>query len=698
VPGPSNQEGSASPPSISVIITAFTFDRLGSIEEILDSLHRQTVAPAETLLVIDYAPELEEECRRRWPDVRVIPNTGERGSCGGRNTGVAESSGEIVAFLDDDAVPGHEWIEQLGADFADSRVLGVAGGVDPRWLEGRPSWFPPEFDWVVGCMHSGMPKQREPVRNAIAANMAIRRQEMIEVGGLRKEFSRIEKNAAGGEETDLCIRLTERWPEGTILFDPGPAVEHFVPPERGEVSYFVTRCFAEGRSKAALAKLVGTQSGLSSERSYVRRTLPLGVLRNLGSALKGDLSGISRAAMIIAGLATTTAGYVTAPRLSEEPEEDTGPAEDRPLRVLTVTPLSPLVQGGVERHVMEVTRRLAAAGAKVEVLCTEPGGPKQRDEERDGVGIRILRSWPANRDWCVAPRLWGEMRRAKPDVIHVQSYHTAVAPLAMLRALTLRVPYLVTFHGGGHSSGMRNRLRRAQRLLMRPLLKRAARLVAVARFEVEQYSRELRLPEERFALIPNGTELAFTDGGPPERNGHPTFATIGRLERYKGHHRVLAALPEVLRLEPQAKLMIVGSGPYEDDLRRQAVELGLDEEVEFTSVPGDQPEAMAELLRRVSLVVLLSEFETHPLVALEAAAAGCRLLVADTGGLSELARDGFARAIPLDESPRLVGEAVVEELALPPQEKRPPLTSWDECAAELLALYRDVSGASADIF
>ncbi len=691
MPGPSNQEGNPSPPSISVIITAFTFDRLPSIEEIIESLRNQTVAPAETLLVIDYAPELEEECRRRWPDVRVIPNRLERGSCGGRNTGVEESAGEIVAFLDDDAVPNREWIERLGADFTDPRVVGVAGGVNPRWLAERPAWFPPEFDWVVGCMHSGMPKDREPVRNAIAANMAIRREEMLAVGGLRKEFSRIEKNAAGGEETDLCIRLTARWPDRIILFDPVPAVEHFVPPERGELRYFITRCFAEGRSKAALARLVGSESGLSSERSYVRSTLPLGVLRNLGRVFKGDLAGISRAAMIVTGLATTVAGYVTAPRLSDDASEEPGTGEQRPLRILTVTPRSPLVQGGVERHVMEVSRRLATADAEVEVLCTEPGGPRLHEEERDGVEIRVLRAWPANRDWCVAPRLWGEIARAKPDVIHVQSYHTAVAPLAMLRALTLRVPYVVTFHGGGHSSGLRNRLRRSQRRLMRPLLKRAARLIAVARFEVEEYGRELRLPAEKFALIPNGTELAFSAAGPPQRNGRPTFATIGRLERYKGHHRVLAALPEVLRREPKARLLIVGSGPFEADLRQQATELGLGDAVEFTSVPADQPEAMAELLRSVSLVVLLSEFETHPLVALEAAAAGCRLLVADAGGLSELAADGFARAVPLDESPARVGEAVVEELALPPQEKRPPLSSWDECAEELLALYRSLA-------
>ncbi len=275
----------------------------------------------------------------------------------------------------------------------------------------------------------------------------------------------------------------------------------------------------------------------------------------------------------------------------------------------------------------------------------------------------------------------------------MQSYHTLVAPLAMLRALTLGIPYVVTFHGGGHSLELRNRARRAQRRLLRPLLRRAARLIAVARFEVEEYGEELGVPAEKFALIPNGTDLAFsTEAEAPTtgQNGRATLASIGRLERYKGHHRVIAAFPHVLEREPEARLLIVGKGPYEAELRRQAEELGLGERVEFTSVPTDDPGGMASLLSGVSLVVLLSDFETHPLVALEAAAAGKRLLVADNSGLAEIAADGFARAIPTDEDPDAVGDAMIEELAKPAPTARPALTSWDECAAELLALYRSI--------
>jgi glycosyltransferase involved in cell wall biosynthesis/GT2 family glycosyltransferase len=696
VPANAPQDANSRVPTISVLICAYTAERLPRIAAAIDSLRAQTVPAHEIVLAIDHAPELAAECRRRWPDLRVVENEEQQGLSGARNSGVAECEGEVVAFLDDDAVAAPDWLARLGQDYLDPAVLGVGGAIHPAWEEGRPPWFPPEFDWVVGCTHSGMPRERQTVRNLVGANMSFRRAVLDEVGGFRHELGRIGTIPSGCEETDLCIRIGQRWPDGQILYDPLAAVDHFVPASRGKRAYFSSRCRGEGRSKAVLAGLVGSESGLEAERSYVRRTLPLGFLRGLGDALRGDPSGLARAAMLVAGLFSTSRGYLSATpqrrQLTRRRElAARSPADTQP-RVLMVTPRSPLSQGGVERHVMEVSRRLAAAGSTVAVICTEPGGPALQEEHRDGVEIRTVRAWPANRDWCLAPRLWREMSRRPWDVVHVQSYHTFVAPLAMLRALTLGIPYVVTFHGGGHSSDARNRARRLQRRLLGPLLRRAAKLVAIARFEVSDYGAELGLGPERFATIPNGTDLAFAASPNGDaREGAPLVATVGRLERYKGHHRVIAAFPEVLRGEPEARLLVVGTGPYEEELRRQAEELGIGAAVEFTSTPPDQPTAMAELLGRVSLVVLMSEFETHPLVALEAAAAGCRLLVADAGGLAEIAEDGMARAVPLDEDPDAVGRAVLEELALPPQSKAPVLTSWDECAARLRELYRSLA-------
>lgn len=679
------------PPTISVVICAFTEERLEVLGEALDSLRAQTHPPHEIVLVIDHAPALLDEVRERWPDVTIVPNREQQGLSGARNTGVAEAGGEVVAFLDDDAIAEPDWLERLAAAYADPAVLGAGGAVRPRWVEGKPGWFPPEFDWVVGCTHSGMPQELEPVRNLVGANMSFRRQPLLDVGGFSHDLGRVGTLPVGCEETDLSIRVHQRWPEAEILYDPAAKVEHVVPPARGKVSYFIDRCRAEGRSKAVLSGMVGTQDGLSSERSYVRRTLPLGVLRDLGAFIKGDPAGLGRAAMIFVGLAATSVDYLRVRTGVAKPDDAASAhpsANGKAPRVLMVTPRSPLEQGGVERHVLEVSTRMAAAGVQVEVLCTDPDARAATDQTHEGVRIRTLRAWPRGRDWYFAPGLWRAMSREKWDLVHVQSYHTLVAPLAMLRALVLRAPYVVTFHGGGHSLEHRNQARGLQMRLLRPLLRRAARLVAIARFEIEQYGAALGVPPERFAFIPNGTDLSFSDGevtgGEP---AVPTLASIGRLERYKGHHRVLEAFPLVLEREPEARLLIVGKGPYEDELRERVRELDLADSVEITSVPPGDPRGMAALLGGVSLVVLMSEFESHPLVALEAAAARRRLLVADAGGLSEIAADGFGRAIPLDSSPEQVAAAALEELGKAPPQSSPKLTSWDECAAALLDLY-----------
>jgi glycosyltransferase involved in cell wall biosynthesis len=349
---------------------------------------------------------------------------------------------------------------------------------------------------------------------------------------------------------------------------------------------------------------------------------------------------------------------------------------------------------------MEVSRRLAAAGVEVEILCADSPGPPLVEERHDGVPIRLVRRRPASRDYYFAPRIWQEMARRAPwDVVHIQSYHTLVPPLAMLRALSLRVPYVVTFHSGGHSSRLRHRLRGLQRRALRPLLARAVRLVAVAQFEIDLYSRELRIPCTKFALIPNGADVDLGGSqwhdvatGDPAGDGGPLLASIGRLERYKGHQRVIEALPHVLERRPDARLLIVGTGPYEAALRRRAEKLGVGERVELTSLPAKDREGMASLLRKTSLVVLLSEYETHPLVALEAAAAGRPLLVADLAGLGEVAKKGLARAVSPGAPAETIGDAIVEELERPREERpRPQLTSWDDCATALLDLYRTIA-------
>jgi glycogen synthase len=260
----------------------------------------------------------------------------------------------------------------------------------------------------------------------------------------------------------------------------------------------------------------------------------------------------------------------------------------------------------------------------------------------------------------------------------------------MLAAQRARLPYVVTFHAGGHSSRLRHALRPLQLSLVRPLLARADRLVALAPFEIEHYSQRLRVPRERFVLVSNGSDLPRPATLRDVPRSASLIASLGRLERYKGHHRALAAMPPILERRPEARLWIAGSGPYEAALRQLAVALGVSEAVEIRAIPVEEREQMARELSRVKVVVSLSEFETQPIAALEALSTGCRLVVADTPGLRALGEDGLARVVPFESSPEDVAAAVLDELERPAITDPPKLPTWDECADGLLELYESV--------
>ena len=163
------------------------------------------------------------------------------------------------------------------------RSSGPGGAVLPVW-ERRPAWFPEEFAWVVGCTYRGLPTRRSAVRNLIGCNMSFRREVFEQLGGFTTRLGRVGSKPLGGEETELCIRIGKHAPGRTVLYDPETSVHHRVPRERSTLRYFLSRCYSEGVSKAVLARLAGTDSGLSSERSYALRTLPSGVWAELKSA------------------------------------------------------------------------------------------------------------------------------------------------------------------------------------------------------------------------------------------------------------------------------------------------------------------------------------------------------------------------------------------------------------------------------
>ena len=301
-------------PAVSVVVCAFTEDRWEDIRRVLGSLRAQTEAPGEIILVIDYCPALLRRASLAFPDVTIVPNHFQKGLAGGRNTGVAHAWGDVVAFIDDDAVADPDWLGRLADHYTDPTVAGVGGLVEPAWEHGRPGWFPPELDWVVGCSYLGMRSGLGPVRNFIGANMSFRREILAEIGGFSIELGRVDSNPFGCEETELCLRVSQRYPDAILLYEPAAAVSHRVPERRARWRYLRSRCYAEGRSKATVASLAGAESALASERSYVRSTIPRGVCRSLWKAVRGRPSGLLSAFALVMAVMTTGFGYLVGRR------------------------------------------------------------------------------------------------------------------------------------------------------------------------------------------------------------------------------------------------------------------------------------------------------------------------------------------------------------------------------------------------
>jgi glycosyltransferase involved in cell wall biosynthesis len=370
----------------------------------------------------------------------------------------------------------------------------------------------------------------------------------------------------------------------------------------------------------------------------------------------------------------------------QAPGRQAGRTPERPLRILVVCPRFLPETGGTEVHVYEVTRRLAARREfEITVLATDRSRRLPRKEVIEGVNVLRVPSWPRRRDYFLAPGIAAVIRQSGWDLMHCQGIHTPVPLLAMISARRAGLPYLVTFHTGGHSSRLRNAARPAQWRLAGPLLRNAASLIAVSRFEAAILTRQARLAGQPVIVIRNGGTL------PPPRPGTAAvpgrIVSSGRLERYKGHHRVIEALPHVMREIPEAHLLILGRGPYESDLRRLARQHGVSGRVSIRYVAPADRQGMATALAESSVVAALSDYEAHPVAVMEALSVARPVVGYDTGGLGELVAEGWVHGVPSGAPAAIIARELVQAMSSSSPVNHVQLPDWDSCADQLAQVY-----------
>lgn len=306
------EEGRIKGSDATVVMATYDLERWPYLAATVERLLSLQDRPRRIVICVDRNEELLQRIRSTWPQVTAVVNTRGRGASGSRNTGAEYAETPFIAFLDDDIKIHDGWLSQLLQPFRDPTVVGTGGGVIANWESGRPSWFPEEFDWVVGASYRGMPTVDACIRNVWSENMAVRTEVFTAISGFRSNFGKVGKRSSP-EDTDLCIRMSAQFPDAKWMYTPTALVEHHVPADRSTFRYFLHRTYLEGRGKIEMARLLGKQEKLESERMYLIRTLPAGLALGLRSGVRHrDVSGLLKAGSIVTGVLAALVGTASA--------------------------------------------------------------------------------------------------------------------------------------------------------------------------------------------------------------------------------------------------------------------------------------------------------------------------------------------------------------------------------------------------
>jgi glycogen(starch) synthase len=297
------------------------------------------------------------------------------------------------------------------------------------------------------------------------------------------------------------------------------------------------------------------------------------------------------------------------------------------------------------------------------------------------------------------------------DVVHGHDWLVATACDHLARRFD--APLVTTIHAteyGRHQGWVDKHPQSHIHGVERWVTNRSDRVIACSYYMREQVADIFGVEEERVTVIPNGIDpgelqpqeedelrrLRSEFAAPDER----LVLLIGRLVYEKGFQLALEAMPGLIEAVPGTRFLVAGSGTHEEELRRQAEELGLLEHGTFLGWIGD--DVLHSLYRIADVCVVPSIYEPFGLVALEAMASGCPCIVADTGGLREVVPHNEAGLRFRARDHEALGEMV--ERVLTDGELRDRLVAegsehvlrydWADVAVQTAAVYDELAGVA----
>ena len=302
---------------VSVVLCEHTLERYEDCQACAESVLTQSYENIELVLVADgneaVCTQFRDEYRDN-PRVTIECNDTNVGLLESRNRGAEAASGDIVAFIDDDAIADTDWIAALVSSYEREDALAVGGQMTPAWVAGKPAFLPAEFYWLVGVTHEGFgPNGNKDVsgevRNTFGSNLSFRRDIFLELGGFNTAIGgrKGDANLQGGE-TELCARLKDESGHG-VYYNPQAEVAHKVFEYRTDPWWLVDRAFWQGYSKRGMETLVPESSG--EESDYLGRLLTEFLPRRVVNILQSpSKSEVARLGGLVVLTAVVGIGYL----------------------------------------------------------------------------------------------------------------------------------------------------------------------------------------------------------------------------------------------------------------------------------------------------------------------------------------------------------------------------------------------------
>ena len=665
----------------SIVIS--TYNRASFLAESLSSLEGQTYRNFEVLVVNGPSTDNTDAILQTFAGRIKVLHCSEPNLSKSRNIGIAASSGDVCAFIDDDAVAHPNWLERIMAPYADSNVYGVGGfTLDHTGVNFQCRYTVCDrlgnahfFEGIDPANFINFPGSYS-FPSLLGTNSSFRRSALFRIGGFDEVFSYML------DETDVCLRLNDLGgrlltvPEALILHRYAPShtrtVERIpkslLAPARSK-AYF---CFKHRRTVKDISAQVDELSKFSEELLFSTRWFvdhekitPAHFLRLTKEIETGVVEGTSLAV----GKPRSTDALASKPAATPFLPFPLEPAR-APLRICLVSQgYPPLETAGIARWTAELAHGLTKMGHRVHVIASTAGS--HTVEYQAGIwvhrvpnGNEIGPSVPTPVPSSIYQRALAVYKEAV-RIQEVWGLDIVSAPIwdveGLVCAAHLDIPVVTSLHTTYKlalpfkehwKKDLEYRHKHVDRIIAaeRWLLKHSSLILGNSDAIIREIEAAYLLELERsnLAIVPHGVAVPQSHPQPTRRlKARTKFLFVGRLERRKGVDLLLTAAIPLLLKYPDADLHIVGEEvlgdmKFDDQIRtlRAAIAANnLEDRVVFHGYVADE-----ELLAHYAscdVFIAPSRFESFGLIAIEAMRFGKPVIASDAGGLGEIFENGI---------------------------------------------------------